>query len=140
MWLPIHDPFVIFGIALLGCTITIAILLLTVVQRGSAEEVWQSVESRSKPESIAAASATEINHLDIPPRLDQGHQDSTVASSSKNKKDRSSKAVRFSSVNHNNSPQPPDHSGRRSSSLDLESASSQRMSWNQQQVLELHFV
>ncbi|KAK3713479.1 hypothetical protein LTR37_008437 [Vermiconidia calcicola] len=43
MWLPLDDPVVYVSIGMLGVLIIIFIILLTVVQRRSAQEIWRSV-------------------------------------------------------------------------------------------------
>ncbi|KAK3724884.1 hypothetical protein LTR37_000932 [Vermiconidia calcicola] len=43
MWLPLDDPVVYVSIGMLGALIIIFIILLTVVQRRSAQEIWRSV-------------------------------------------------------------------------------------------------
>lgn len=146
MWLPIHDPFVIFGIALLLSSIFLAIVLLTCVSYRSANEVWASVETRPLTKKQKAARDEKINVGNEPYVTPAGRENGMKHASSV--KRAVSKIVRFSSKVQHHSPVPQCDEeatagervqGRRFDSVDLADSGRRVVSWNQQQVAELHF-
>ena len=56
MWLPLDDPFVIFGLVVSGLILIVLIVLLTFVQRRSANDVWKSVKRDKKDPELAKPS------------------------------------------------------------------------------------
>ena len=164
IWLPIHDPFVIFGIVLLSLLIVIAIFLLTITQRRSAREVWNSVgsgrQNRSSRKSTdidleQAASDTDSliessRVMEDTERLVSATQLSaiqldTIPREPLPGQTHVAKSVRFSSDVDSYSADITDKSfddavdnHRRSNNWDIEAGPSNRRSMSQQQSAELH--
>jgi hypothetical protein len=147
MYLSFHDPFVVSGIAMLGLLIIIAIILLTIVQRRSAEEVWDSVEKKPKStvQTPASEGTSDTDRLVTPSQLESGMQpkrDDELTPIAQSKP--AAKTVRFSEVIETHAPRLFSKDGFEPvptrDSVDLGTASSHRVSVSEQQARELCFV
>ena len=152
MWLPLDDPFVIFGLVASGLIIIIAIILLCVVQRRSANDVWKSVKKAGKDTKITEPSESTSDTDSLMTETTVETQSLMVPRAPLPTENNTPKVVRFSSIvewqsieNTTSNSAPAEtfneifDKQRLTDDVDVQASPSNRRSMNEQQLSELYF-